>query len=171
MGRGVDRFGLVALVAAGTLAAHEIGYLADEGASVSHAYLGVAGPLVLLAACVAAWLAAVRVLRDDPRRLPSVGALAAAQLGLYAIVEVAERVLGGAMSSLVSTPVVLGLVAQAVVAWLALRLLRLGRAVVVRLRRRRVRAVRSVLADAPTPATVFLSNTTFAGLPVRGPPV
>lgn len=171
--RRVDPFGVAALAAAGTLAGHELGYLAESGdGGVSHAYLGALGPIIVLALCTAAWIGAVRVLRRDSGRPPSFAMLAGVQIGVFAAMEVGERVTTGSASSLLSVPVILGLVVQPLVAWAALRLLATGRRIIEALF---VRDAPSLTAatfplqrwTVETPITAIVGNR----LRVRGPPV
>jgi hypothetical protein len=126
----VDPFGLGALVAAGTLSAHQIGYLTDADARAAHTYLSVIGPAILLIGFAAAWAAALRILRHDSGRAPSWSTLTAIQVSLFAAMEVGEWVALDSFGSLWSTPVIVGLCAQPVVAFAALRLLRVGQRVV-----------------------------------------
>ena len=129
--RRTDPFGVAALAAAGAMTAHEIGYLAETGESVvSHEYFGVLGPIVILTVCIAAWFGAVRVLRRDPGRAPSLALLAGVQVGLFAAMEIGERISTGSTSSLLSSPVLLGLALQPLVAWAALRLLSASRRII-----------------------------------------
>jgi hypothetical protein len=129
--RRADPFGVAALAAAGAMTAHEIGYLAETGESVvSHEYFGVLGPIVILTVCIAAWFGAVRVLRRDPGRAPSLALLAGVQVGLFAAMEIGERISTGSTSSLLSSPVLLGLALQPLVAWAALRLLSASRRII-----------------------------------------
>ncbi|MFT4773731.1 MAG: hypothetical protein ACI9ME_001033 [Ilumatobacter sp.] len=129
--RRADPFGVAALAAAGAMTAHEIGYLAETGESiVSHEYFGVLGPVVVIALCVAAWFGAVRVLRRDTGCAPSFALLAGVQVGLFAAMEIGERISTGSTSSLLSSPVLLGLALQPLVAWAALRLLSAGRRII-----------------------------------------
>lgn len=168
---GVDGFGLAALAASGTLAAHQMAYLVDAEARNAHAYFVVVGPVVLLAAFAATWLAAIRIIRRDVGRLPSVGALTAYQVGLYVAIEIGERIVGGeALGSLTSTPVVLGLAAQPVVAWAALRLLRVGARLIIALVAPPVSCDRpSSLSWTVSPRTV-LQSFPHATIRLRGPP-
>lgn len=170
--RHIDPFGLGALVASGTLAAHEIGYFIGGSGSVSHAYFGIVGPLVVLMGCVAAWLAAVRILRHDSGRLPSVASLAGMQVLVFVGMEVAERVASDSLASLLSAPVVIGLVLQPLVALVAKQLLTAGRRFVESFARP-VRSARSVrrLVDSPRPVAVPVESLWFVRLRLRGPPV
>lgn len=129
--RRADPFGVAALAAAGTMAAHEVGYLGETGESVvSHEYFGVLGPIVILTLCLAAWFGAVRVLRRDSGRAPSLAVLAGVQISLFAAMEIGERITTGSTSSLLSIPVILGLALQPIAAWAALRLLSAGRRII-----------------------------------------
>lgn len=171
--RRADPFGVAALAAAGAMTAHEIGYLGETGESVvSHEYFGVLGPVVVITLCVAAWFGAVRVLRRDIGRAPSLALLAGVQVGLFAAMEIGERISTGSTSSLLSTPVVFGLALQPLVAWAALRLLSASRRIIEAF----------FIAEAPTisPAVlqlphwridVLVDTALGARLRVRGPPM
>ena len=169
--RGVDRFGLAALASAGALGAHQVGYLVGDGGSVSHGYLGVVGPLVVLTAAVAAWVAGVRILRHDPGRAPGLEVLAGAQVGAFLAMEVGERLGSGSLASLASTPVLVGLALQPLVAFVALRLLGVGRDLVASFRARRARRVVGRLGVVTTPVASLIPRVELARLRVRGPPV
>ena len=170
MSRRIDPFGLAALAGAGTLAAHQVGYLADGASDVSHAYLGLLGPVVVLVSCVAAWVASIRVLRNDAGRLPSFGLLAWAQVSLFVLMEVAERAVSG-FESLMSAPVLIGLFLQPVVAWAALLLLSLGRRVLETLRPATKRLPAARLVAARAPVSILALDSSCARLRLRGPPV
>lgn len=171
--RRVDPFGVAALAAAGTMAGHELGYLAESGdGGVSHAYLGALGPVLVLALCAAAWTSAVRVLRRDTGRAPSLLLLGGLQVGLFAAMEIGERVTTGTTDSLLSVPVLLGLALQPCVAWAALGLLATGRRIIEAL----------FLSDDPMLASAALSLPRWRvdaavdavavnRLRVRGPPM
>ncbi|WP_420451825.1 hypothetical protein [Ilumatobacter sp.] len=167
---GVDRAGVGALAASGVLVAHEVGYLVGDGASVSHAYLGVVGPLVVLATCAAAWCAAVRVLRHDPRRLPSLSTLALLQMSAFVSMEAGERLVAGSVDPSVSGPVVAGLLLQPLVAAIALQLLRVGRSLVEAWRDGRHRIAGSVLPPALAPVSVLVRGQGSGEPRLRGPP-
>lgn len=124
--RRADPFGVAALAATGTLAAHELGYLVDSTNRVSHDYVSFVGPVVLLAACVAGWSAALRILRRDTGRAPSLVTLTLLQMAVFATMETVERAVTGSLATLPSAPVIAGLLLQPVVAFAALRLLSLG---------------------------------------------
>jgi|TARA_R110002110_G_scaffold92168_3_gene240057 hypothetical protein len=171
--RRADPLGVLALAAAGAMTAHEIGYLGETGESaVSHEYFGVLGPIVILALCSAAWFGAIRILQRDTGRAPSLALLAGVQVGLFAAMEIGERLSTGSTSSLLSTPVVLGLTLQPFVAWAALRLLSASR-----------RLIEAFLVpEAPefSPAAlqlphwrvdVLVETVLGARLRVRGPPM
>ena len=121
-----DPFAIAALAGAGSLVGHEIGYLADPAAASGHDYLAVLAPFAIAGAVLAIWVSALSVLRRIPGRAPNVAALATTQSALYLTFEVGERLVGSTDSPLLSLPVALGLLAQPVVAWLAIRALRLG---------------------------------------------
>lgn len=169
--RRIDPFGLAALVASGTLVAHEIAYFVGGSGSVSHSYFGLLGPLVVVMGCVAAWIAAVSILRNDIGRLPSLGAIAALQSVVFAGMEVAERIAGGSLASLVSAPVIIGLGLQPIVAFVATRVLAIGRRLVESFRATSPRAVAHVLVDAAAPLAVPVSSLALVRLRLRGPPV
>lgn len=128
-----DPFALAALVGAGALVGHELGYLADANGGAGHDYFSLVGPFAIVGVIVAVWGSAVSVMRRGAGRSPSVAALSAAQSVLYVAFEVGERIVGGTDTSLFSLPVVLGLLAQPAVAWLAVRGLRFADAVVAAL--------------------------------------
>lgn len=169
--RRIDPFGLSALVASGTLSAHEIGYFVGGSGSVSHAYFGIVGPLVVLMGCVAAWLAAVRILRHDAGRLPSIGVLAGLQTVIFLGMEVAERFASDSLASLVSTPVLIGLLLQPLVAALAKQLLAVGRRLVEVFRPASPTRSARLLINSPRPIVLVLSSLWFVCLRLRGPPV
>ncbi len=121
-----DPFSIAALAGAGSLVGHEIGYLADPSAASGHGYLAVLAPFAIAGAVLAVWVSALSVLRRMPGRAPTVAAMATTQSVLYVAFEVGERLIGSTDSALFSLPVALGLLAQPVVAWLAVRALRLG---------------------------------------------
>lgn len=167
-----DPFGLAALTASGTMVAHQVGYLADADARAAHTYVAYLGPATLFAAFVAAWVAAMRILRADRRAMPSVVTLASLQLTLYALLEVGERlVLAEAVGSFASVPVVLGAVAQPVVAALAIGALRIGGTVLRAIARPRL-AVRAERSHSWwPPAAVVVAGDTWRGIQLRGPPL
>lgn len=167
----MDTFGLSALVAAGTLAAHQVGYLADPAARSMHRYLGLVGPAVLLIAFVGAWAAAIRLLRHDGGRAPSFGVVSTLQVALYLVMEVAERVAGESFASMWSAPFVLGMVVQPLVAFAALGLLRVSGRVLKML----AGPTRRPLPDQTTfrieaPRT-FALVTPRSAIRLRGPPL
>ena len=104
----------------------EIGYLADPGAASGHGYVVVVAPFAIAGAVLAVWASALSVLRRIPGRAPNVATLATTQSALYLTFEVGERLIGSTDSPLFSLPVALGLLAQPLVAWFAVRALRLG---------------------------------------------
>lgn len=169
---GVDPFGLAALAGAGTLGAHELGYLAgsDDG-SVSHAHFAVLGPLALFAVCAAGWFAAVRVLRDGGGHPPSMRSLVGLQTALYLVIEVGERVAVGDLESLASAPVALGLILQPVIAWAAIQLLRLGSALLLAAFGRPRRRFAAPPAAWFAPTLVHVPAVIGRHERVRGPPV
>lgn len=169
--RRVDPFGLGALVASGTLAGHELGYFIGGRSSVSHTYVDLIGPFVVLMGCLAAWLAALRILRDDAGRLPSVGVLIVAQTLAFTGMEVTERVVTDSLTSLASTPVVIGLLLQPLVALVAKQLLAVGERLVEAFRPVVRRAVSRSLVDTARPVAVLVSSPGLVRLRLRGPPV
>lgn len=167
----IDGFGLAALAASGTLTAHQFAYLADAEARNAHTYFAIVGPVVLLAAFAATWSAAIRIVRRDAGRLPSVGALTAYQVGLYVAIEIGERMLGGeALGSLTSMPVLLGLAAQPAVAWAALRLLGVGARLLVALVAPPVPCERAPSVSWTVPSRLVLQTLPRATVRLRGPP-
>lgn len=169
--RRLDPVGLGALVATGTLGAHQLGYVADGGATTMHEYLGIVGPAVLMFGFVAAWTAALRILRHDGGRAPSLAQLSALQVALFVAMEAIERLATGSLGTIGSTPVVLGLLAQPLVAFVALRVLRRGGKVLESLV-----AVTSPGRPTTTPLrpTAPLTPTTAvprSAIRLRGPPI
>lgn len=166
-----DPFAVAALVGAGTLVGHELGYLADTSAGSGHGYFTLIAPLALVGVVIAAWASAVSIMRKGTGRVPSVGSLAAAQTILYAAFEVGERTIGAAESPLFSLPVLLGLAAQPLVAWLAVSVLRLTADALAAF----------VAATAPPAAVAVIDRLQFTQLwptlavgssaPARAPPL
>lgn len=172
VGQPIDPFGLAALAASGTLTAHQLAYLADAEARNAHTYLAIVGPVVLLAAFAATWWAAIRIVRCDAGRLPSVRSLTACQISLYVTIEIGERMLGGeALGSLTSAPVVLGLGAQPIVAWAALQFLRVGARLLTALVAPSEPCARPPSVSWTAPPCVVLQSFPRAAIRLRGPPV
>jgi hypothetical protein len=169
--RRLDPFGTAALAAAGTLCAHEAGYFIGGSSAVSHEYLGVVGPLVALAACLAAWGAALRVLRHDPGRAPTMVALTAAQSGIFVVMELAERAVTGSIASITSWPVITGLLLQPLVAWLALRILSVGHTVLSALTTPQATLRPTALISLACADAQVTGRIDTAQLRLRGPPV
>ncbi len=170
--RRADPFGVVALAAAGTMSAHELGYLADRNSNDgAHAYFNVLGPLVLLALCVAGWTAAVRIVRRDAGRAPLLVTLAGLQVGGYLAMEIGERLFTDSAPALLSTPVLLGLLLQPALAWLALRILHTGHRVVEALFVSAPPLLPPGPITLPTPVADIASTLLLLRLRVRGPPV
>ena len=170
--RRADPFGILALAAAGTMVAHEVGYLANgDGPDEAHAYFGLLGPAVFVAITVAGWIAAVRIVRRDPGRPPSLALLAGMQVGLYLAMEFAEQISSAATPAAVSPPVLLGLAMQPLTAWVALQLLRAGRRVIEALFVEVRPTSPTRPAFIPTPVAVLVGTPSLFHLHVRGPPV
>ena len=169
------------LVPGGFVAGHELGY---QGASAlgaapiaagGHSYLSA---LLLIAApfaCAAMARSLVAGLRAE---LPPVrwSTLAAAQTGLFLAVELVEHARAGLSpaATLAEPAVLLGLVAQLVVAAMLVRIVRTshvaGAAVAAPPRRRApLRATRRVWR--PIPLTMATSVVAVSSLSRRGPPV
>lgn len=168
---GPDRFGVAALAVAGMLTAHQLGYLSDSARVVSHEHLAVLGPAALLMVSVAGWFAAARVVRLDAGGAPSWLALSGIQIILFLLMEFAEHLVAGSVSSLWSTPVILGVVLQPLVARLALELVTIGERVLLHLSSRTAMPRRFAvvfLASANEPGS---SQEAGALLRSRGPPV
>lgn len=164
-----DPAGLAALAGAGALVGHEIGYLAAADAGAGHGHIAWLMPIALGVAIVGFWASAVSVLRRLPTPPPSIGALTAVQVAAYIVLEVGERAAGFG-GSLFSLPVLLGLLAQPLVAWAALRLLHAGRRVVEHLLTARLAPM---LVPRPTWTIVSAARPLPALVPVapaRGPP-
>jgi len=126
---------LVLLAPMGTLAAHGLAYWSQGGGEGLHGYLHFLG-LPLVAALVVCWVIAAPGARTTA--LPSVRALATAQLGFYAAQETLERAVHSdgihqIASQLLSSPAVrAGVVLQLVVAVVGLAVLRAARGVIGR---------------------------------------
>jgi len=175
--RGADPAGLAALAGAGTIAAHELGYLigpitGSDTSLVSHAHLAVLGPIALIALCVAGWSAALRVLRAGGGTPPAWHRLTLLQVCAYLALEVGERVVARDLGSLVSAPVVLGLALQPLIAWFAIRLLAAGAEALVRVfgasSPRPVAAALTVVAAPTAPLRSVWAPGRFR---LRGPPM
>lgn len=166
-----DPFAVAALAGAGTLVGHELGYLAETGASSGHDYFTLIAPLALVGVVVAVWAAAVSVLKKGAALAPSAATLAAAQTVLYLAFEIGERTIGATESPLFSLPVALGLLAQPLVAWLAVHALKLTSAVVAAF----VRSSPGIVgAAAHTNVCFSLSMPTLRvgrSAPARAPPL
>lgn len=137
------------LAIAGVFVGHLVGYTlahpdeADRALALSgHAYFGPAASVLVPLGAMAMLVVAVRTARRLGEA-PTVLQLAGAQVGLFAVQEVAERAVGseGAARVIAERGVWLGLVAQVAIAWLSVRLVGLTARVV-----RRV-----VLGDRPSP--------------------
>jgi len=175
--QGVDPAGLMALVGAGMIAAHELGYVlglltGSDATFVPHTHLAVFGPVALVALCIAGWAAAVRVLRAGGGSPPSWHRLALLQVGAYLVLEVGERVVIGDLVSLFSAPVLFGLLLQPIIAWMAVRLLAASAGVLVRIfgavAPRPVVAPLAVVAPMATPLRSVWAPGRFR---LRGPPM
>jgi preprotein translocase subunit SecY len=170
--RRADSFGVIALAAAGTMTAHELGYLTNAGADDrTHMYFGVLGPVVVLALCLAGWFAAVRIVRRDVGRAPSFALLAGLQIGGYVVMEVAEQVTSGGISGPISIPVFFGLALQPVVAWVALQILDAGHRVIRALFVDDVLMLRNRSVVFATVIASVVGTQVPSRLRVRGPPV
>lgn len=170
--RRADPFGVVALAAAGTMTAHELGYLVDGGVGDdAHAYFGLLGPVVILSLCLAGWLAALRVVRRDPGRRPSLRLLAGLQGGAYLAMEIGERLTTDSDQMLIRPAVVAGLLLQPVVAWAALRLLDAGRRVLQAWFVDDDAALPARSTPVATPVLLILGTLVPMRWRVRGPPV
>lgn len=156
------------LAGAGAIIGHGLGYGAVT--PVGHGYMAVVAPLATVLAGGALAVGAVSSLRRRGHR-PTAAGLAVLQVVIYTLIEVTEHTVGSLNpGDLVSSAVLLGLVAQLPVAWLLARLFRLAEVVVARLARRRFRPP----AAAPSPPPV-VSLRPVARLVVRpgsprGPP-
>lgn len=166
-----DPFAIAALAGAGTLVGHELGYLAETGASSGHDYFALLAPLALAGAVLAVWAAAVSVLKKGATVAPSTATLAAAQTVLYLGFEIGERTIGATDSALISLPVVLGLLAQPLVAWLAVHALKITSAVIAGFVRSTASTVAATLIAKvrfiPSPPTFMVGRSA----PARAPPL
>ncbi|HWH34335.1 MAG TPA: hypothetical protein VNT56_03360, partial [Acidimicrobiales bacterium] len=131
------RLALAVLASAGVLVAHSLGYaLSAQGpAGLGHGYvlpaLGVMGPVAVV---VAALAAVAEARRTGLASEFSAARLAGAQLALFAVQEIAERLVSGHLDSIASEPGMLfGFLAQVPVAWVLHRLSGLAHRVASRL--------------------------------------
>lgn len=169
--RDADVVGVGALAAAGALVGHQIGYAFDADARAGHGHLSVVGPMVVGIAFVAAWAAAVRVVRSDPGRAPSWRRLAALQTAAFLVLEVGERVvLDADVGSLLSLPVLIGLVVQPFVALAALELVGVAGALIARFVDGSHPSSGGRPLDASTPAPLLLPVRVRRAHRRRGPP-
>lgn len=172
------------LAVAGVALGHMGGYAAAhpdaaarEAALGGHAYLPTVAAAVIPVGVVAAlgWAIATARTMGMAGRL-SFGRLAGAQLAVFAVQEVAERVVAGdpALSVLGERGVWFGFVAQIVVAWCTTRLIHAVRRVVRRVAAgrapRRTAAGRIVVAFRRVTASVPASPAPIA-VGLRAPPV
>jgi hypothetical protein len=170
---------LVLLAPAGTLMAHGLAYWSQGDETGLHAYLGLLG-LPAVAAIGVVWAIAAQPGRRTP--LPSVRALAVAQVSVFAVGEAVERAahhvaLGDLASELAASDAVrVGLVLQLVVAVGLLTTVRGARVVV-----ERATSVKWTLSGpwwfdrpsvelCPVPIVVVERPRT-QGISSRGPPV
>ena len=176
------RTSLWLLATAGVVIGHLVGYAVAHptgsgraAALAGHEYLSGVGTVLLPLGLVAVVAIAVRTVRrlDDP---PTLTSLASLQVALFLAQEVLERIPGpGApVDVLGERGVWIGIVAQVVVAWLALRLVHRTVGVV----RRLVAGVRPRLTATPlllprSGPIVAVCGAAVAGLlpSRRGPPV
>lgn len=171
-GKIADRqlpLGVGALTAAGALLGHEIGYLTDR-ATLGHGYLQIAAPIALIAMVALIWRLAINIVRQTDERLPSIGALASTQAALYLAFEIGERLVGETGSSLWSLPVLTGLAAQPLVAWLALCLLRVSRDVLVSIISRTAQLAHLPTVQLATVPATQRATPTRRTAAARGPP-
>lgn len=134
------RVSLWLLASAGVLVGHVIGYAVahpdDVDRSVAlagHAYMGPVGTILIPLGLLAVLGIAIRtVRRGRATDVPTLRHLATAQVALFLVQEVLERAAGPVAPSTVFTErgVWFGVVAQVLVAWVALRLVRFSVAVV-----------------------------------------
>ncbi len=170
-----DPLGLLALIGAGAMSAHQIGSLvpiARPVVAVSHSYFSIAVPLAILLVFAAAWASALKILRHAGAVRPRWWQLAVGQTALFVAMEVAEHAVADSMQGLLSPQVLLGFALQPIVAWLALRILDLGHAVLERLF---VGTPTSVASPVPPAIVSFVQRVREHqlrnSLHVRGPPV
>lgn len=165
-----DPAAVAALAGAGALIGHEVGYLAAADAGVGHGHIAWMVPVALGVAIVGFWASALSVLRRLPTPAPSVASLALVQSAIYLVLEVGERLVGFGGTSLFSVPVFLGLAAQPLVAWAAVRLLRLGNRIVAQLVETPPSPLLPVRSEWRAFTSPRLVPVRVATVPARGPP-
>lgn len=169
------------LAFAGVLLGHIAGYsAADPSRAVEelglggHAYIGSVAVVVVPAGLLAMLAVAVQSVRRNGRGLPTARDLGVAQVGLFVVQELLERVPGSGspLAAAGERAVWLGLVAQVLIAWTVARLLR-WTARIVRQVLRPARRLTPVVPVVLVPAGVLSTPIAPAarGLPHRrGPP-
>lgn len=169
------------LAFAGVLLGHMAGYsAADPGRAVEELGLGgheYIGPLAVVAVpvgMVSLLAMAVRSVRRNGRGLPTVRDLVVAQVGLFVVQELVERIPGAAspLSAVGERAVWFGLIAQVLIAWCVARLVHWTARVV----RQVAPGTRQVSRRAPAVAAISfivdaLARESVLRLPHRrGPP-
>jgi hypothetical protein len=167
---------LLGVAAVGVLGGHELGYLLGGATSTTpHGHLEAA---LHAAPLFAAWLLVAAAVTDPRRgwtRALTFPRLAALQVTLYGGLEVGERlVLGMPLAELTSTPVLLGLLSQLLLAGVTIALARLAQALVERILLRwseaaRLRVPTSFAAPAPRAVRSQRPLTTSSRGPPAGP--
>lgn len=161
--------GLGALTIAGALLGHEVGYLTDP-ATRGHGYLDIATPLALIAIVATVWRIAINIVSAADEKLPSFAVLAGSQTGLYLAFEIGERLVGDTGSSLASVPVLAGLVAQPLVAWVALRILDIGQEILAAVVARTVPTAMTFTAAFSFAIASLVAAAPIGVVAARGPP-
>lgn len=160
--RGRLPLAVLGVAVVGMLGGHELGYLLGGAARTLSTPHGHLDATVHAAPVLAAWSLLAAALTDPRRgwtRELTVPRLTAVQTTLFVLVEVGERALqGAAFGELSSASVLLGLLAQPLLAALTVLLARYGQTVVGHLLRRRRAgrpvALGPVLGTAGTPVLV-----------------
>lgn len=141
---------------AGALLGHVVGYTAARPSRAleqlsygSHAYMGPLAAVLVPVGLAAVLVAAVRAVRRNGGGVPTARELVTAQIAVYLVQEVVERIPGSGspLAAFGSRAVWFGLAAQVLVALLAVRLVRFTASVV----RQVLHASPRIVEDPPAP--------------------
>ncbi len=167
------RLALAMLALAGVLVGHTAGYGMVHGAGVrgGHGYvlpaLAVVGPVAVTLAAAAAVAEARRV---GLALELSVVRLLGAQVAVYTVQEVGERLLHGDLGTIIEPGVALGLLAQLPAALVLYCLVRLARRAANRLFSASSACPSERIAQSSWPVTTDGSRTLWSPLSTRAPP-